>query len=202
VKTRAFTLVELLTVIAIISILAGLVLMTTGYVQKKSAASRAEAEIQAMSSACESYKADNGIYPRNSDTDALNSTTQYDPNSYKVASLYLYGQLSGDYNPANPGASTNFNLKPDTGEGKSYMEFKQGMLGGTKDSSGKITRVTHLQDPFGYSYGYSTIFQANSENPAPADPSPGFNPTFDLWSTGGTTNANASANKAKWIKNW
>ena len=55
--------------------LAGLVLSTVGYVQKKGARSRAETEIAAMSAACESYKADNGIYPRdlrNLDADTLN----------------------------------------------------------------------------------------------------------------------------------
>jgi prepilin-type N-terminal cleavage/methylation domain-containing protein len=60
----AFTLIELIVVVAIIVILTGLVLSTVGYVQKKAARARAETEIAAMSAACESYKADNGIYPR------------------------------------------------------------------------------------------------------------------------------------------
>ena len=55
---------ELLIVITIIIVLAGLIIGTIGYVQKKAARSRAEAEIAAMSAACESYKADNGTYPR------------------------------------------------------------------------------------------------------------------------------------------
>ncbi len=66
--TAAFTLIELLVVMAIIIVLAGLVLSTVGYVQKKGARSRAETEIAAMSAACESYKADNGIYPRDATT--------------------------------------------------------------------------------------------------------------------------------------
>ncbi|MEI6375593.1 MAG: prepilin-type N-terminal cleavage/methylation domain-containing protein [bacterium] len=61
-----FTLIELLVVIAIIAILASLVLSTAGYVQKKAARSRAEAEIAAVGAALESYKADNGDYPINS----------------------------------------------------------------------------------------------------------------------------------------
>ena len=59
----AFTFIELLIAIAIILILAGLILGTAGYVQKKGARSRAETEIAAMSAALESYKADNGVYP-------------------------------------------------------------------------------------------------------------------------------------------
>ena len=61
--TSAFTLIELIVVTAVIIILTGLVLSTVGYVRKKGARARAETEIAAMSAACESYKADNGIYP-------------------------------------------------------------------------------------------------------------------------------------------
>ena len=81
-KSGAFTIIELLVVISIIIILAGLILSTVGYVQKKGARSRAEAEIAAMSAALESYKADNGVYPRDSHTDLLNSTNDGNPAHY------------------------------------------------------------------------------------------------------------------------
>src|SRR6267142_1670741 len=61
---NAFTLIELVVVVGIILILAGLVLSTAGYARKKGARARAETEIAAMSAACENYKADNGVYPR------------------------------------------------------------------------------------------------------------------------------------------
>ena len=67
----AFTLIELIVVTTVIIILTGLVLSAVGYVQKKGARARAETEIAAMSAACESYKADNGVYPNNSDTNNL-----------------------------------------------------------------------------------------------------------------------------------
>src|SRR6185437_11689408 len=63
-RYRAFTLIELIVVIGIIIVLAGLVLSTAGYARKKGARARAETEIAAMSAAIENYKADNGIYPR------------------------------------------------------------------------------------------------------------------------------------------
>ena len=48
VRARAaFTIIELLIVMAIIIVLAGLIIGTSGYVQKKGARSRAEAEIAA-----------------------------------------------------------------------------------------------------------------------------------------------------------
>jgi type II secretory pathway pseudopilin PulG len=66
----AFTLIELLIVMSIIIVLAGLILATSGYVQNKGYRSRAEAEIAAMSAALESYKADNGLYPSDASTNA------------------------------------------------------------------------------------------------------------------------------------
>src|SRR6266542_3875035 len=77
-----FTLIELIVVVGVIIILTGLVLSTVGYARKKGARARAETEIAAMSAACESYKADNGVYPRdptqNTATDALNARTMGD----------------------------------------------------------------------------------------------------------------------------
>src|SRR2546423_11748235 len=96
---NAFTLIELLVVFGIILILAGLVLSTVGYARKKGARARAETEIAAMAAACESYKSDNGIYPRDASfTDLLDAQASRDPCAYTDASLYLYKQLSGDTN--------------------------------------------------------------------------------------------------------
>src|SRR5215813_12140485 len=106
-RYNAFTLIELVLVVGIITVLAGLVLSTVGYARKKAARARAEAEIAALSAACENYKADNGIYPRdptaNTSTDALNARTMLDPGTtnatlYTAASLVLYRALSGDRN--------------------------------------------------------------------------------------------------------
>src|SRR5207247_8131353 len=89
-RYNAFTLIELIVVVGIIIVLTGLVLSTVGYARKKGARARAETEIAAMSAACENYKADNGVYPSNSDTNALNAQTSVDPSAYQAASLYLY----------------------------------------------------------------------------------------------------------------
>ena len=80
-RVRGFTIIELLVVIAIIIILAGLIVSTVGYVQKKGARSRTEAEIAAISTALESYKADNGIYPRDA-----SKTDQVDPATSPISS--------------------------------------------------------------------------------------------------------------------
>jgi type II secretory pathway pseudopilin PulG len=176
----AFTLIELIVVMTVIIILTGLVLSTVGYVQKKGARARAETEIAAMSAACESYKADNGIYPTNSDTQTLNPTNEVDPtnppNDYTRASLWLYEQLSGD---------ASGNRQP---TGKSYMVFKPNMLVPPPPSTANVTAIA---DPFGNSYGYSTKMAVTGSG--------GYNPTFDLWSTAGGTTSN---DVPKWIKNW
>ena len=179
----AFSLIELLVVIGVIIILAGLILSTVGYVQKKGARSRAETEIAAMSAACESYKADNGIYPRDATTtDTLNARVSGDPTStsYQQASLYLYIQLSG----------TNADRTPITGA-RSYFAFKPNQL----SPSDQAQPVQFIRDPFGNSYGYSTIIAAGGTG--------GYNPTYDLWSTAGLTTTPPTATvTAQWIKNW
>src|SRR5256885_16696579 len=95
-RDSAVTIIELLVVIMIILILAGLILSISNYVQTKGARARAETEIAAISAALESYKADNGIYPAHSST--------------SNGGHALYQALTGDGNDAIGGstASTGF----------------------------------------------------------------------------------------------
>lgn len=162
---------ELLVVMTIILVLAGLILATSGYVQHKGARSRTEAEIAAMSAALENYRADNGIYPRDARTDALKPRDP-DTGAYAPASLFLYDALAG---------ATDGSRMPTA---KSYLSFKPNQLSPTE----KTQNVAFIRDPFGNSYGYSTAGQVN--------PTEGYNPTFDLWSTAG------GKDQARWIKNW
>jgi prepilin-type N-terminal cleavage/methylation domain-containing protein len=173
-RLRAFTVVELLIVMAIILVLAGLILATSGYAQKKGRRSKAEAEIAAISAALEDYRADHGIYPRDARTDALKSRAP-DPAAYAPASLHLYDQLAGAFNGSRIPTA------------KSYFTFKPNQLSPTDQTR----NVTFIRDPFGNSYGYSTASQLNSED--------GYNPTFDLWST---ANAEPAIDQSQWIKNW
>src|SRR5205823_9254813 len=94
-EERAVTIIEMLVVIMVIFILAALVLAASSYVQNKGARARAETEIAAMSAALESYKADNGIYPRDNPgaTDTLDARTSFNASAYSAASFYLYEQL-------------------------------------------------------------------------------------------------------------
>lgn len=62
-KRKAFTLIELLIVIAIIAILAGIVIASTTGATKKARDSRRVADIQMLQTAIVQYEADNGRYP-------------------------------------------------------------------------------------------------------------------------------------------
>ena len=206
-RYNAFTLIELIVVVSIIAVLGALVLSTAGYARKKGALARAETEIAAMAAACENYKADSGVYPRdptaNTATDALNARTMFDPVTtnatlYKAASLVLYRALSGDTNCDRTVNATDQNFKIDgttlspplTQLPKSYFTFKPNQLSPTDQS---LVPVEFIRDPFGNSYGYSTANQFDPTTPK------GYNPTFDLWSTAGGRTTN---DVAGWIKNW
>ncbi|MGC3988322.1 MAG: type II secretion system protein [Chthoniobacteraceae bacterium] len=251
-SSQAFTLVELLTVMVIILILAGIVMSTVGYAQKKAAKSRALSEINAMSSACESYKTDNGGYPRNVSTDKLDpnnasyssaaapatSGTSLTPNAYSKASMWLYACLSGDYNGdgmvnTSDGdamyAALGQTTKPGTITPTKYMDFKDDMRGryssttdptaGTDSytfdpSAGadvaKGNAICYISDPFNNVFGYSTIKNSviaadNAAGTTLATGSKitqGNNPSFDLWSTCGSTTSGTTTAQQTWVKNW
>jgi type II secretory pathway pseudopilin PulG len=182
--TTAFTLIEMVVVVGLIIVLSGLVLSTVSYARKKGARARADTEIAALSAALENYKADNGIYIRSNDTDGLNAKVSGNPTAYQAASLSLYNALFG----ATAGSRT-----PNTGA-RSYFVFRPNMLFPADQGQ----NVQYIQDPFGNSYGYSTIQAAGGTG--------GYNPTFDLWSTASLTSdpptTGTDTVTPQWIKNW
>jgi prepilin-type N-terminal cleavage/methylation domain-containing protein len=192
-RHNAFTLIELVLVVGVITVLSALVLSTVGYARKKGAMARAESEIAAMSAACENYKADYAVYPRDNPTpgytDALDAQQNGDPtqNIYQNASLYLFTQLSG----------LNQNQTPIAGA-RSYFSFKPQML--LIATNGNVLAI---KDPLGNSYGYSTAYQAWADSNY-SGAQRGYNPTFDVWSTAGLTTAGqpTPVDRNRWIKNW
>ncbi len=227
-SSSAFTLIEMLTVMVVIAVLASLVVSVHAFAQRKAATSRAEGEIRTMVAACESYKGDFGNYPRDlgsdgkgkdSWTDDLDPRTDGNPNGdkYLKACLFLYKAISGD---AKPGVdATTPALRDDKPDGKpetkGYFEFAPNQLNKNL-SSGEIR---FIQDPFGNAYGYSTAgakteedyrekLQSSKDGKTPTrDNLKGYNPTFDLWSTGGVVNksskpADLDSDRKRWVKNW
>lgn len=199
----AFTLIEMITVITVIAILTGIVLSIAGMVQNKGYRAKAEAEIKALSAACEAYKADNGGYPQDAETDKLDARTATAPATYQTACLALYKALSGDIDLDGKQGGT-------AETGKAYVTdfFKPNRFNSSFKTSGKVAFIV---DPFGNSYGYSTAglkaeqdFRsqlATDEKATRPDTTKGYNSTFDVWSTAGASGSSDN-DKAKWLKNW
>ncbi len=237
--SSGFTLIEMLTVMLIIAVLAGLILGIYGFANGKASRARAEGEIAAVTAACQAYKGDNGTYPRTStltpenagQTEGpvtgtppmqtafpINPKTDGDPTkaSYKSASLYLYEQLSGDLNA--DGKHDDKDVAANNGVAPSaYMTFRPDQLGGVPPGTAPgSVHVLYLQDPFGFSYGYSTTGatdedcydqQLKTTATAPRPDLHGFNTTFDMWSTAGRTASPTGAADpntvwSRWVKNW
>jgi prepilin-type N-terminal cleavage/methylation domain-containing protein len=131
----AFTLVELLAVITVIGILAGLTLGAAGAVRRHGATSTAKAEVAALQAACERYFADNNQYPTtNSMPDPSSS---FAPTAYTAAGQALFTNLIG---------SVNLGTAPTT---KRYFEPKPAMVNTNPSPNIFI-------DPWGYTYGYNS----------------------------------------------
>ena len=130
----AFTLIELLAVITVIGILAGLTLGAAGAVRRHGASSTAKAEVAALQAACDRYFADNNLYPSNTSVDPLTKTN---PSTYTGAGQALFTNLLG---------SVTLSVAPTT---KRYFEPKPAMVY-TNGSP------NYLIDPWGYAYGYNS----------------------------------------------
>ena len=130
----AFTLIELLAVITIIGILAGLTLGAAGAVRRHGATSTAKAEVAALQAACDRFYADNNLYPSNT---SVNPASSVAPSGYTAAGQVLFTNLVG---------STNLSVAPTT---KRYFEPKPAMVytNGTPN---------YFIDPWGYAYGYNS----------------------------------------------
>ncbi len=185
-RPTSFTLVEMLTVIAIIAILAGLILYAASGVMRQAARSRARSEIAGLSAAMEAYKSDNGTYPTfpsgqsslfTGTTNSYATSPASPGGAYENSSELLYQSLSG---------MTNVTDTPLPGS-RSYFPFKKTQLAVDSSGSGNLY---YIKDPFGNSYGYysGTAFPpVNGTN------------AFDLWSTAGDM---AGTNQPGWISNW
>ena len=128
-----FTLVELLGVIVVIAILAGITLGGAGAVRRHAAVGQAKAEIAALEAACARFQSELGFYPSNT---SANPTTAFNPSAYSAAGSALFNNLFGT-NQFNRAAGT-----------KRYFEPKASMVSSTNAAN------PYFIDPWGYAYGY------------------------------------------------
>jgi len=157
---RGFTLVEMLTVITIIVILAALTFAGMGYVNDKQARSKAKVQIELLSNAIEEYKLDNGTYPTGGELGLPPGGT-----GGKSESNLLYWALYWDTNGKDGDVETDENQKVYLAD-LDPNASKQGWIDGTGSN-------VKILDPWGNEYRYRVGTDANARNP-----------DFDLWSAG------------------
>jgi len=175
--TRSFTLIELMVVVAVIAILAGLVLGGVGAVRQRAARGQAKAEVAAIEAGLARYQMDFGQYPvavgaLSSGAYALN------PNNYVTPGQTLFTNLWGTnkYRSATSGRRQYLSVRE-------AMVFTSGVSANTPD---------YFIDPWGYAYGY--YWSGTNSLYGGAVP--------DVWSTGGQAGTGTQTNRAKWITSW
>ncbi len=151
--SRGFTLIEMLTVLLIIGILAGLVIGLFKIATTKQTESRARAEMKALELAIEAYKQDKGSYPV-----AINTPRGSEAKAILNSQL-LYIALSG--NAAGTG------LSPDSTNRAYFTAFSSAKNGNLAVSNGQYYIVAPTRDPYNYVSGDLSI-QTNKAS-------------FDLW---------------------
>jgi len=151
-QRSGFTLVELLAVMAVIILLAGLVMGLANLAKRTMAVSQTKAEIARMCLALEAYKADFGYYP------ILNINSVHYPPSAQNATTNQ---------PACIVSNNFYLLRALVSQGKTYLTFKPRQLstnwanawspGPWTNSFGVSILVTNIMDPFGTPYNYPTF---------------------------------------------
>jgi len=140
-EQSAFTLIELLAVITIIGILAGLTLGAAGAVRRHGATSTAKAEVAALQAACDRYYADYNLYPTTNSMPDPASSSDVNPSpsgKYTTAGPSLFSSLFG---------TNQYNKPPST---KRYFEPKPAMVSSATNAN------PYFIDPWGYAYGYNS----------------------------------------------
>lgn len=173
-NAKSFTLIELMTVVAIIAILAGLVLGGAGAVRQRASRGQAKAEIAAIEAGLVRYQMDFGGYPVPSNNIQVEGNVYgAKPTDYASAGRTLFASLWG--------SSTYSNTTPGQ---KQYLNVKPSMV----NSDGQNRFV----DPWGNTYGYywtgsNSVFGGGVP---------------DVWSTAGQMGTTGQTNRLKWITSW
>ena len=113
-QKSAFTLVELLTVIAVIAVLAAFLIPTINSVGRKVKISRAQAELEQIETALENYKAKYGSYPPGSANGVLLNQLYYELGGVNTngssGATINYQTLDGAYSISGVNAATVFGV--------------------------------------------------------------------------------------------
>lgn len=189
-KRSGFSLIELLIVIALIALLAGMVMAASAAIQGKMLRNRAEAFLAEIQGGLDLYKIDHGTYP-------INPADDRDAAAKKGAHI-LYKYLSGDFDPVDG----EFDLAdPDNKIYVESLDYKSSQKQGKGTVGIGLGGEYVAMDPFGGLIRYlcdlpNRVVGGKQEIRT-------LNPTYDLWSLGGAVpGEDDMENKSKWITNW
>ncbi len=179
---HAFSMIELMVVIGIIVILAGILIGSLPGIQNRVNRNRVEAFIAELEDGLSKYQIDNGLYPLNKGTG--------DSAGIEGAKV-LYKHLSGDF---------------DT-DGKVDFEKNEKIYVAKLDYDSNRNAKEKRSDSFGGSFividsfGDPIRYLADVPNLPKGQKRQTRNPTYDLWSVAGT-DPQDPANEAAFIGNW
>jgi general secretion pathway protein G len=186
----AFTLIELMAVITIIVILAGLVVGGLGFVTEKQAKNKATLQIALLSKGLEAYKMDMGAYPLTlNSSDGLNNSAEslYIPLFYEGYAYSLEDTPPDKWSkPVGgveiPKSMTIYitDLDPTT--------TKQGWVDPVLVQNSVPPTTTKVKDPWGIEYRYRSA-QSQTGTATNQDTQ---NPDFDLWTSGKDSRSNTT----------
>lgn len=157
-----FTLIELMAVVVIIVILAGLVVGGMNFVQEKQAKDKAKVQIKLLETAIEQYKLEMGKYPGTvDDTPAAGDKVSSELYEALFFEGYTASESSG---AAAAGSATKIYL--------AELDPRSSKMGWvTNSTASKPPATTKILDPWGNEYRYRKGTNAQ-------------NPEFDIWSCG------------------
>lgn len=181
---RAFSLIELMVVIAIIMMLAGLLIKALPGIQSKVNRNKVIAFLAELEGGLSKYQLDNGVYPRN------DAGGNRDANGI-LGSTILYKSLSGDFNADG---------RVDDQE-KIYVP----RLDYQTNKTSKSPRSTAFKGSYVLldSFGAPIRYLCDPPN-LTAKQRKTINPTYDIWSIVDTDPVKSSdfSTQSKYITNW
>ena len=146
----AFSLIEMMAVVTIIIILAGLVIGALGYVNETKARNQVKVQLALLSKGLEEYKLDSGTYP------ATTNSPKGENNS-KILFNALYWDSNNDGKTAGTG-----NAVGDASQ-KIYVPELDPATNKQGWTSGKASSITKIVDPWNNEYRYRTAVDASGK---------------------------------------
>ena len=188
-RLRAFTLIELLTVIGIIAILAAITFGVVKGVNERAAIGQAKSELASLSQALEAYKLQYGDYPRAGGSATLESTASATSQSGK-----FFNALMGKLGPGTSPAAINGKVFIDS----TKLSLSSSTVLPTRTDTNSVANA--ILDPWGrfYIYAYAAGWNTYRLLSVGPDGKMGdtFNPTTGVVTVSATDGAdNIYANK-------